>query len=180
MQRLGCGDSDRKLKKRHAFNAQVDVVNGIAGGEDGGAKRRKGYADEVGAGEGERGFAGGGDADQAAAAVEAGCDVDVAVFGEREALGTAEAAIPDGCFAVGVDGPDGVVGVEGGGGDEKNAFGIDGEVIGGDGRLKRGVDEDLALRIDFEYGAAAVADEEVALGIKGCAGGHAHAFGIHG
>ena len=42
------------------------------------------------------------------------------------------------------------------------------------------MDEDLALRIDFEDGAAAVADEEVALGVEGRAGGHAHALGVEG
>ena len=39
--------------------------------------------------------------------------------------------------------------------------------------------KDLALRIDLEDGAAAIAHEEIALGVKGSAGGHAHAFGIH-
>ena len=58
--------------------------------------------------------------------------------------------------------------------------GVDGEVIGGDAGLEGGVDEDLALRIDFEDGAAAVADEEVAFGVEGGSGGHAHAFSVGG
>ena len=82
------------------------------GGEDGGAQRAEGYADEVVAGDNQRGFARWCDADKAAAAVETGGDVDVSIFGEGEALGTAEASIPGADFAMGVDGPDGVVGEE--------------------------------------------------------------------
>jgi hypothetical protein len=34
-----------------AFYAEVYIVNGFVGGEDGGAEGRKGYSDEIGAGE---------------------------------------------------------------------------------------------------------------------------------
>ncbi len=78
--------------------------------------------------------------------MEAGGEVDVAVLGERQALGTAQAAIPGAGVAVGLDGPDGVVGGERGAGDEERSVGVDGQVIGGDAGLERGVDEDLALR----------------------------------
>jgi len=57
------------------------------GGQDGGAQRAEGYADEVVAGDNQRGFARWCDADKAAAAVETGGDVDVSIFGEGEALG---------------------------------------------------------------------------------------------
>jgi hypothetical protein len=120
------------------------------------------------------------DADQAAAAVEAGGEIDVSLARDGQALRTAEAAIPGARVAVGLDGPDGVVGGERRGGDEERAGGVDGEVIGGDAGLERGVDEDLALGIDLEDGAAAVADEEIAVGVKGRAGGDAHAFGVDG
>ena len=101
------------------MDAQVDIIDGFVGGEDYGAEGGEGYSDKVGAGEDEGGFACGGDADQAAAAMEAGGEVDIAHFGEREALGTAEAAIPGAGVAVGLDGPDGVVGGERGAGDEE-------------------------------------------------------------
>ena len=92
--------------------------------------------------------------------------------------GRPRSAIPGAGFAVGVDGPDGVVGGERGAGDEERAGGVDGHVIGGGAGLEGGVDEDLALGIDFEDGAAAVADKEVALGVEGRAGGHAHALRV--
>ena len=58
--------------------------------------------------------------------------------------------------------------------------GVHGQMVGGDAGLERGVDEDLPLGIDLEDGAAAVADEEIALGVEGRAGGDAHAFDIDG
>ena len=67
-----------------------------------------------------------------------------------------------------------------GAGNEERAAGADGQVIGRDAGLEGGVDEDLALGIDFEDGAAAVADKEVALGVEGRAGSHAHALGVNG
>jgi len=48
-------------------------------------------------------------------------------------------------LAVGVDGPDGVVGGKGGAGDVDGSFSVGGEVVGGDGGLEGGVDEDAAL-----------------------------------
>ena len=163
----GSGVRGQLLKQIQAFYTQVHIINGFVGGEDGGAQGGEGYADQIGTGEDEGGFALGGDADQATATVEAGGEVDVAIFGEGEALGRPRPRIPGAGFAMGVDGPDGVVGGEGRGGNEEGSFGVDGEVIGGDAGLECGVDEDLALGIDFEDGAAAVADEEVALGVKG-------------
>jgi len=54
--------------------------------------------------------------------METGDNIDVAVPGEREAMGSAEAAIPDGCLTVGANGPDGIVGVERRCGDEEDAL----------------------------------------------------------
>jgi hypothetical protein len=68
------------LKQREPFDSQVHIINGIVGGEDGGAQGRKGDADEVCSGEDEGCLAVGGYANQAAAAVEAGGEVDVAIF----------------------------------------------------------------------------------------------------
>jgi hypothetical protein len=62
---------------------------------------------------------------------------------------------------------------------------VEGEMIGGDAGFERGVDEDFAAgtvgcATDFEDGAGAVADEEVAVAVEGDAGGDAHAFGVGG
>ena len=84
----------RELKGSHSFHSQFHIINCIAVGEDGGAEGREGNADKVDAGDNERGFAGGRDAHQAAAAVEAGGDVDVAILGEGESLRPTKAAIP--------------------------------------------------------------------------------------
>jgi hypothetical protein len=94
------------------MNPQVNIINGLVGGEDGGAERGEGKPDEIGAGDGEGCFSFGGDADETALTVEAGGDIEISVGGEGETLRAAEAAIPDAGSAMGVDGPDGVVGGE--------------------------------------------------------------------
>ena len=68
----GSGISELRARKAQSFDSQVHIINGFVGGEDGGAEGGEGHADEVYAGEDEGGFAVGGDADQAAAAVKAG------------------------------------------------------------------------------------------------------------
>ena len=70
----------RVLEETEAFDSEIYVVDGFAGSEDCGAERRESDADEIGAGENQGGFAIGGDADNAAAAMEAGGEVDVALF----------------------------------------------------------------------------------------------------
>jgi hypothetical protein len=42
------------------------------------------------------------------------------------------------------------------------------------------VNEDLALAIDFEDGAAAISDEQIAFGVECSTGGNTHAFDILG
>ena len=69
--------------------------------------------------------------------------------------------------------------------DEEHAVVAEGEMVGGDGGLERGEDEDLAgvvraVGADLEDGAGAVADEEIAVAVEGDAGGDAHAFGEGG
>src|SRR3569833_991310 len=110
--------------------------------------------------------------------METGGDIDVAVRGECESLGAAESAIPRASFTMGIDGPDRVIRRERGAGDKKRTYGVDCEVVGGDAGLKRGVNEDLAVAVDFEDGSTAIADEEIALRIEDSASGDAHAFGV--
>ena len=167
-------------------DAKIGVVEGVPGGQGGAAVFEEGEAYEVGSGDCEGGLFIGGDADDAAAAVEAGGDVQVVVDVEGDALGAAEALVEDGGGAVGVDGVDGLVGAGGGAGDEECSGGIEGEVVGGDGGLEGGVDEDFAAAAggggggDLEDGAGTVSDEEVAVAVEGDAGGDAHALGVGG
>ena len=53
----------KSLEKIHALDSQVHIINGFVGGEDGGAERRERDANQIGAGEDERGFSVGRDAD---------------------------------------------------------------------------------------------------------------------
>src|SRR5215472_5745061 len=53
-------------------------------------------------------------------------------------------------------------------------------MVGGYGGLERGVDEDFAVWIDLEDGAAAVADEEVSIAVECGACGDTHSFGVDG
>jgi hypothetical protein len=182
------------------------VEDGGVGGQGRTAVVEEAEAYQVVAGDGEFGLGGVGffgvpDADDAAMAVEGGGDVEIAVDVEGHPLGTAEAAVEDGGVAVRVDSVDGLVGAGGGGGDHEDTVGAEAEVVEGDGGLEGGEDEDLVAAgggegrniaggnagqvggfagADFEDGAGAVADEEVALAIEGDAGGDAHPLGVGG
>jgi hypothetical protein len=72
--------SSWSLRQTEAFYAQVHIINGLIGGENGIAEGGEGDADEVDSGENERGLALGSHANQSATPVKAGCEVDVAVF----------------------------------------------------------------------------------------------------
>src|SRR6185437_8633289 len=135
-------------------------------------------ADEVDAGNDDGGISVCRDAGKSATALEARGYIDIALCGQGESLGASEAAVPDACFAMRVNGPDGIVRRERGACNEQRALGIHGEVIGGDTGFEGGVDEDFALRINFKNCAATIADEEIALCIEDSARGNAHAFGI--
>src|SRR5579859_816548 len=154
----------------------INGKQGAVGGEDAAAVGEEGEADQSGAAEEVLGVALGRDANDAAAATERGHDEEVSVLVEGEALRAAEAAIEDVDFAVLGDAIDAVVTGGGGAADVEFAAWMESEVIGGEGGLERGEDEDFALRADFENGAAAVADEQIASCIEGDAGGDPHAF----
>ena len=103
-------------------------------------------------------------------------DVEIAVAVKGQSLRPAQAAVEKADFALMIDAHDAVVARGGGAGDVEFARRAERQMIGGDGRLERGEDKNLAVRADLENRAAAIADEEVALGIEGEAGGDAHAF----
>ena len=154
--------------QRPTGDTEVDVIESAASGEGGAAVVEEAEADEVVAGDEELCVrAVWRDADDAAAAVERGSDIDVAGVIERDALRASEAAlIEDACVAVSSDGVDGLVGAGAGCGDKERAVVAKGEVVGGDGGLERGEDEDLAgiaraVGADFENRPGAVADERL-------------------
>ena len=67
-----------------------------------------------------------------------------------------------------------------GAGDVEVAVGAERQVVGGDGRLERGEDENLAVGADLEDRAAAVADIEILLAVESNSGGNPHAFDENG
>ena len=121
-----------------------------------------------------------GDADDAAVATPGGSHVEVACEVEGEALGASEMGEERGDDAVRIDLVHGVVGGGSGAADVEVSVGRKGQVIGGDAGFDGGKDKDLAVGRDFEDGAAAVADVEIAELVEGQPGGDAHAFGVGG
>src|ERR1035441_4350584 len=101
--------SPSRLDKTQSFNSQVNIINRIVRRENCGAERRKGDTHKIDSGNDKRRFAVGRHPHQSAAAVQAGCDADVSLLGECQALRSTEAAIPWARFAVRIDGPDGVI-----------------------------------------------------------------------
>ena len=120
------------------------------------------------------------DADDAFAAGDGRGHVEPALLVERHALRAAEAAIEDLHFAFVRDAVDGIEAGGGGAGDVEVAIGAERQMVGGDRRLQRGENEDLAVGADLEDRAAAVADVEVLLGVEREPGGDAHALDEHG
>src|SRR5208283_2188954 len=116
------------------------------------------------------------DAHDAAVPAEGSDHEEIAVLIEGETLRAAKAAIEDVYFAILIDAIDAVVTGGGGAADVEFAAGMEGEMVGGEGGFQRRKDKNLAVRADFENGAAAVADEKISLGVKGEAGGNAHAL----
>src|SRR5437899_4899045 len=162
--------------ERQTADVPVDGEEGTVGGENSAAAWEEGQAHERRAAEKMFGMTLGSDANDAAAAAKGGDDKEILVLVEGEALRAAEAAIEDMDFAILGDAIDAVIAGRGGAADVEFAAWVEGEVVGGDGWLESGEDENFALRADFENGAAAVADKEIAFCIEGEAGGNAHAF----
>ncbi len=156
------------------------MIDGVGGGENGGASGSEGKPDETGAGENELGFFVGRDADDASTASQGSGDVEIAGDVGGDSLGTAEAAKVDRRAAIGVDAMDAVVAGGGGAGDVESAIRTEGHVIGGDAGFESREDESLRIARDLEDGAAAIADVEIAAGVEGDGGGDSHAFCING
>ena len=137
-------------------------IGGGGGGEDERVVGIEGEADDVDSGNDEARLSFRGDADDAAVSAPGGGHVEVALEVEGESLGTSEMSEERSDDAVRIDLIDAVVGGGGGTGDVEISVGRKGQVIGGDAGLEGGKDEDLAVGRDFEDGAAAVADVEIA------------------
>ena len=160
-----------------ALNIPGKMMDGAGGGENYGASRSEGQADQALAGDFEIGLAVGCDLHDAARAGERSGDVEIAIDVEGQSLRASQAFVERAHRAVGIDFVDAS---RCGSGDEQIALRAEGQVIGGDAELERGKDEDLLVAGDLEDGAVAVADVETLLAIEGDAGGDAHAFGVGG
>ena len=146
-----------------AFDVPVEAEERAGGGEHGAARGQQRQADQAAAAQHQFGLAIGRDAHDAAASADGSGDVEIAGAVEGQALRPAEAAIEEAHFALAVDAADAVEARSGRAGDEEFARGAERQMIGGDGRLERGEDENFAVGADLENGAAAVADEKIAL-----------------
>src|ERR1051326_6962117 len=164
--------------QRFAFDVPEEAVHAGGSGEDDGVAGGEGEADEIVSGDSQRRGRVAGEADDAALALERGGAVEVPFGVEGEALGTSESAVESGDGSVQVNAVDGVEAGSRGAGDEEVAVGSERQVIGGDTRLESGEDKNLAVAGNLEDGAAAIADVEVLVLVKGDAGGDAHALGV--
>src|ERR1019366_3021312 len=110
---------------------------------------------------------------------EGGGDVEPALLVEGHALWAAEAAV-EGLHLAGVrDAEHRVEAGCSGPGDGVIIVWTEGEVVGRDGWVQGGEDEDLTVGADLENSAGAIAHIEIVFGIEGNSGSHAHAFHVH-
>src|SRR5690349_2863837 len=110
---------------------------------------------------------GGSNAHDTALSAERRGDIEIALHIERQALRTAKAAIEDCSCSVRIDGIDGIEAGSRRSGDIEIAIRPEGKMIGRNAGLERREDEDLTVARDLENGAAAIANVQVLLMIKG-------------
>src|SRR5208283_1080953 len=149
--------ADRSLRQqRQSLNIPGNVVDGAVGGEDGGLAGSEGQSDQALAGDFEVGLALGSDLHDAAFSGERSGDIDIALDIQRQPLRTPETAVEHGHGSVRVDLINAVEAGSAGPSDEHIAVETEGDVIGGDARLQRREDKNLAVASDLENGSAAV------------------------
>ena len=102
--------------------------------------------------------------------------VEISFAVKGQSLRPAQPAEEAADLALLIDAEDAVKTGSGRPGDEKFAGRAECQVVGGDGRLERSEDENLAVRADLENRAAAISDEKIADGVKRNARSDAHAF----
>src|SRR5260370_578693 len=165
-------------QQRQSRDVPGNVVDGAVGGEDGGVAGSEGQSDQPLAGDFEVGFALGSDLHDPALPGERGGDIEIALYIKSQTLRTSQTAVEHGHGSLGVDFVDAVETGSAGAGDEHIAVGAEGDVIGGDARLQRREDKNLAVASDLENGSAAIADIEIFRGIEGNPGRDSHALGV--
>src|SRR4029077_8458279 len=168
-------------EERETLDVPVERVDGAIGGDHGAAAGHQREADDIAAAENDLRLRVGSEPDDAAAAAERSRDIKIAEAIEGEALWASEAAEENVYIAAGSDFVDAVEARRRGAGDVQIAGGTEREMICGERRLKRGEDENFAVRANLENRAAAIAYVEAAGFVKREAGGDAHAFDpLHG
>ena len=176
--RADCDDFGVHQKQRQALDADVHAVERVGGGDHQGARGVKARPTMPGP---ERNSSASRSGVMRTTPLRPPMEAATyrwPVFIERHALRPAQAAIEDFHLAVVGNAVDAIEARGGGAGDVEVAVRTERQMVGGDGRLERGEDEDLAVGADLENGAAAVADVEVVLAVEGDAGGDAHAFHV--
>src|ERR1051326_3137660 len=169
--------------KRKALDVPIEVMDGaglggLIGGEDDRASGSESETDEILSGHDKASLAVGREAYDATFAAQRCSDVEISGHVECQSLGPTQATIEDANRAVRIDLIHGVEAGDGRAGDKQRARWSECEVIGGDARLERGKNVDLAVAGNALDGAAAVTDVEVLFSIEGQAGGYAHAFRV--
>ena len=153
------------LDERPAFDPYIRAVERVGSGHHQRTRRREGQADDARSGTN----------NSASRSVlmrttpcgpPAGGHVQAAFFVECHALRTSQSAIVDFHFAFMRNAIHAIETGSSGAGHIEIPVRAVGKMIGGDRRLQRGEDEDLAAGADFEDGSLAVADVQAAIRIE--------------
>src|SRR5579863_8512755 len=153
------------------------MMNSVGRGQNGGAARGEGEADQSCACNRQRRFASGADLDDAAFAGEGSGHVEIAIHVESDALWAPQAAEERRHVALGSDLVNAIKTGGGRSGDEQVSTGAESQVVGGNAWLECGEDKDLAIRPDLENCTAAVADVKIFGAVESDSGCYAHALG---
>src|SRR6185437_8702986 len=113
------------------------------------------------------------DLDDTAASAIGGHHEEGPIAVEGHALGPAQSGEELLDLAAGIDAPNAVVARGAGTGHIEEIVRSECQVVGGDAGLERGEDKGIALAVNFEDGAAAVANVQIAAAIKCNSGGDA-------
>src|SRR5271165_744046 len=167
-------------QQREPLNIPRQMMDCIRCRQDHGASRGERQADQSVAGDFEIGAAVWSELYDSPLARERGCDIEISVNVESQALRPAQAFVKRAHVAFGIDFMDTVETGSGGSGYEQVAAGAEGQVISGDAGLECGEDEDLLVTSDFEDRSTAVAHVEILFAIKGDARGDSHTLGVSG
>src|ERR1019366_7525572 len=105
-------------------------------------------------------------------------DIEVVVNVDRQSLRTPKSTVEGAHGTVRIDLLNGIEAGRRGAGDVQISVAAESKMISGDARLQHGEHEYLAVAVDLEYGAAAIAHVEISGGVESYSSCHAHAFGV--